>query len=95
MRLCEFWRLRHGGKSFSDDRFCFRARFVVVLVSISGCSTSQVAELDGELLEDEAKLGNFLMAGKSSSKGLLHGADGVLALFSKAVGITQGSMSGF
>jgi hypothetical protein len=93
MRLCEFWRFRQGDKSFSD-RFCFRARFVVVLVSRSGCSASQADELDGELLDDEAKLGNFLMVGKSSSKGLLHGADGVLA-FSKAVGIIQGSMTGF
>jgi len=93
MRLCEFWRFRQGDKSFSD-RFCFRARFVVVLVSRSGCSAPQAAELDGELPEDEAKLGNFLMVGKSSSKGLLHGTIGVLA-FSKAAVITQGSMSGF
>jgi hypothetical protein len=96
MRLCELWRLGQGDKSFSDRFrcFCFRERIVVVLVFTSGCSASH-DEFEEELPGVEAKLGNFLMAGNSSSKGLSHDAVGVLALFSEAVGIIQGSMSRF
>jgi hypothetical protein len=72
MTLCELWRLRHSGKSFSHRFccFCFRARIVVVLVFTSGCPTSQ-DEFEEELAGDEAKLGIIAVAGKSSSKGLL------------------------
>lgn len=50
-------------------------------------STSH-GELDSELLGDEAKLG-------AEMKGLLHGAAGVEALFSKAVGMSQRSVNDF
>jgi hypothetical protein len=74
-----------------SDR-CFRTRIVGFFVSTSR-STSQ-GELDTELPGDEAKLG-VEMTGEFSAEGLLHGAAGVLVLFSKAVGITHGSMNEF
>lgn len=45
-------------------------------------------ELDSELLGDEARLGGERV-------GLLHGAAGVVVLFSKAMGMSHGSMNDF
>ena len=50
--------------------------------------------MGSELPEGESKLG-IAIAGKLSSEGLLHGAAGVMVLFSKAASIPQGFMSGF
>jgi len=96
IRLCElFWRLQMGDadlpREVSDGWFLpFPVRNVNFgfdfLVSTSW-STSH-GELDSELLGDEAKLG-------AEMEGLLHGAVGVEPLFSKAVGMSQGSTNDF
>lgn len=96
IRLCElFWRLPIGEadlpREVSEGGFFFPVRSETAdfdFLDSTSRSTSH-CESDSELLGDEARLG-------AEGVGLLYGAAaGVAVLFSKAVGMSHGSMNDF
>lgn len=95
IRLCDlFWPLPIGEadlpREISDIWFFFTVRGEIVDFDFFGSTSRSTShgELDSELLGDEARLG-------AERVGLLHRAAGVAVLFSKAVGMSHGSMNDF